>query len=1612
MPNFLNTSDPDTQISPASEDQVPAYLLAADNHNLGNTRSSWFDPTSWDPTGPGKFAAVSILSGANSFYNTGVAIANWFGADAEENDTKAWISEIDSNLGVYYSQHRQAADLVGFVASSLIPGTLGIKTLNAGQTALRAATARGLIGENLSRATGLLVPQTEKYIVTAAKDINAATATFSAINANGVKALAAGIWQNTLEIAAVETFVQASMFRSPILEDQDKWDIVKNIAIGGVFSGAIGGAFSAASSLGKIKGFVTAGEREVKPFASREFAQEGTSSANKIILMNEDRDSAIASLLTETDPIKVAALKDRIRRIDNDVLTEFHNMTVGEDSELSIMIADASTGIGKETTLGNLLGSDQITRVSGITKLEKEQTAHVKETGAIDPTISVQYIKLTGEGAGVVSDSAPPIVNLADKVTVSAKSNTRSRVLDKVRSYKFKPDDIWNPLDLSRERGHLEAEARHIYASELLEEIPTDGTARIHQYDIPMLERIYKDGNLNVELIDNRGLTTISKFDSKDQLWKYIVSTKELVANKLLKKYVLSGKVDPEQGTNAIAKIVNTKLSRLEDQAIGNEFQDYLAWQTGLEDYQRFLKSKGLSVPANESADPRFLPTYAKISKRAVETKDLDGNIIDGMSFIKQQQQMLKLAVNNVFAKSYGELAELVPEISDAALLTANRYGSGAGLAKYANGAYGSLESIMQQIGNVVKQAQVKFRKLTEDGLQGVLVNLGNKQEAAIEWQTINQKVTRSAKQWIRHTEDDGSEYLITKDAAQKFRDPETNELDFDSLNASVPEDLIQIHNPETTALLDAHIARTGQRTQSYRELHAVQGHTDVKDPEVFRPIRPNPKDYPFFAFVTDPRVTGQGHKTMIFANSEAKLAELINKVPAEYKVVTKREVEEFKQARNEYEYQRTLHESYIDSDLKNRGIFSEFFTKTDPGKIVDDILQQHLRDDDILARELMRAKNQVAFDWLEDQGSAYSKVSSSRFGSSLTQRLESGEKNPYLDYIKTGLNISKIQEHPLIYGFNKFLDSAVSRAVGQINDVFANAKSPAQLTEINSLLEKYGMNTGYRDAATDLLVNHTAPKGELTKFVRGANAILAKLTLGLDPLNALNNFLGANILRATELKQVTDAIKNGDNKLAGQLADLIKINLPGGVGQITAPTKLVANAIRNFVQDDGTLLAQYKTAGYIKGYTQQFKEILDDFTLRGTESVPALNNRLTDAFKKVKELSELGEKATGNKFAEEFNRFISANVMDQLTSLAIKNNLLSKEEAAAYINTFVNRVEGNTIASQRPLMFQGPIGQALGLFQSYQFNLMQQMFRYVAEGTAKDSAMLLGLQGTFYGIQGLPAFQFINQHIVGTLSGNRQHTDLYDATYGTLGSNLGDLLLYGLPSNLLQANIYSRGDINPRQVTVIPTSLPEIPFVGAFGKFLGSMKATVDKINNGAPIWESMLQGLEHNGLSRPLAGLAQTLQAAGNGGSAYSTTSKGSILFSNDLMSWATAVRLAGGRPIDEAIINDGVFRIQSYQQYDRNKMDQLASGIKAASINGNQPDQEAMAIFAKKYAEAGGKQVNFNKFVMNEFKAANTSQSEKIARSLQNPFAYKMQVLMGGGSDTTPFTSTPAF
>ena len=273
--------------------------------------------------------------------------------------------------------------------------------------------------------------------------------------------------------------------------------------------------------------------------------------------------------------------------------------------------------------------------------------------------------------------------------------------------------------------------------------------------------------------------------------------------------------------------------------------------------------------------------------------------------------------------------------------------------------------------------------------------------------------------------------------------------------------------------------------------------------------------------------------------------------------------------------------------------------------------------------------------------------------------------------------------------------------------------------------------------------------------------------------------------------------------------------------------------------------------------------------------------------------------------------------------------------------------------------------------------------------------------------MNGMPAFNAINTYIIGSAGGNITHANLYDAVMSGAGREAGEWLLYGGLSNGLslfhpdlKTNIYSRGDINPRHLTLVPTDPASVPIVSATAKFLGNIKDGLGQVAMGADVWGTFLRGIEQNGVSRPLAGMAQVLEGMGRAdGKVVSTNQQGNILMAHDLYSLSSLMRIAGAKPLDEAIVNETMFRVNSYRAADVEKRKQLGEAIKTSILNGESPQEDQIASFAEAYARAGGKQDEFAAFMAQQYKNTSVSQANQLRQKLSSPYTTSMQYIMGG-------------
>jgi hypothetical protein len=1636
---------------------TPSYLVGADNHQLGNTGSSIFDPTTWGDraTHAFEFSVSTLTRAVASTWNSVNEVGKLTGISDSSNDasTQDWLTGMDDDLGQYYAANKAAIDITGDVISMFAPGLGGVKMLNWAQKGVELAT-EGRAGLNLAAHFGALPTKQAFYAEQAAKDIASSTNTYSLINANLAKSLVSGYAQNALEFAAFNTAAAMTMQQSPLFDQEDLLDIAKNSLIGGGFIGA--GVMGTATAVRTIMDLKAAGsviDKTLNPLKTvlTEPAQ-GTSPAEglAIHLNNIEASKDLGTLIQAGDPLATASRKavseTQTAELNNGRLAA-HGLT-GSDTELGNTLFDVVSGAPAEAAAQKLAGTLKIVRAgftapeeasianrtldttslvqdvdaakqvlgaspigtsaynAAATKLGTAQdrlaAAQTKIDTAIAQPLAVQYMSLAGSDAGTIYSTAPT-VRLADTV----KSESALEAV--VNNYGHKQGQNWS---LATAGGDTKAiESRYIKAMET----PFNPDIAIAPKDIPFLESAFY-AMKNDNTLENITLKDGTYLD-RPGLQNYLEELKGSEAVRLQDENSLAV---GERSLNPydIAKLVNVDPEFLKVAGTSSNPESVLLAN---QNTQKLYTAQQIAQ-GNWSAQKGLIKTYLKpsLAKIVYDTSAADkisNHEVSGMVALKEEQTIYRAQALNVTNAYLGEDApKFAARLPGYLMIGANRESVGGGLLTNQNGNYKTLASYMQEIGSQVSK---KLQKIG-DNIAGTFAPSGHKllndPAAGEEFWKVTQQLRQTPEKYAHVLDYQGEgPHLVN-----------IKQLDYEAALADA-EDASTVAEPkfeDTKAPVAIPLTTDGMQTfatdwnryhlnhaTQVQNLRASQGLT--VSPDNTRTFYVPPVDgrqYPHFAFVVDGTVNGTGHITTIHAQDAATLEQLASKVPTEqgYKIIYKDQSEEWHQAMKDYDYDLGINDNYINTALKRSGVSAPTFPVTNPAKLWDDMMSWRKNQDSGLLRDMLEHRYSPEFAELRRQGAAYDLAENSRKGY-VSSLLKAKSSNPYHDYIKTALYASREGTTPIWSAINRLAQTGVDGAVAKLQAAWSGVKSPADLERINDVLKEIGVST-YQDAATYALANHTAPAPALNNFIRGANALLSFTMLRSDPLNAINNGLGHTVLYGTELPRLIKEVGSSPEG-AGTIKDMMGLTVPGTTSQILSPVKLMAKVNGDWWNkviggaDNSELYKWAKEGGYLPSFTDQFRVMADNLTLRGAESSTELDTRMNQALGAAKKMGQWLETASGNKGVEEYNRFKSAVTAKYVVDAAIAAGKLEPELGPSIINTFVNRVEGVHLAAQRPLMFKGAIGQALGLFQTYQFNMIQQMLRYVGEGDRKAVATLLGLQGSIYGMNGLPAFNAMNTYIVGDAYGNVQHKDIVSQTYGVAGKEMGDWLLYGASSNFMlspdaKVNMYSRGDINPRQVTVIPTNLADVPIVGAATKFFGSLATAASKIANGGSVWNSLLQGIEHSGVSRPLSGFAQAMEATANpAGKVYSTDNAGNIVMQNDLMSAMTAARLLGAKPLDEAVSLDAYHRVQVYNASRANQIASLASAIKTSVAGGSVPSPEQITDFTAGYMKAGGKQQQFSQFWNRQVVNANKSKVNQMIDNANNSGNQYMQKVMGG-------------
>jgi hypothetical protein len=1202
------------------------------------------------------------------------------------------------------------------------------------------------------------------------------------------------------------------------------------------------------------------------------------------------------------------------------------------------------------------------------------------------------------------------VVTFGDMITKTGVQHGDDFITAGRRSFSQNASEVF---DLTRPVN--EASARWAWASKLgIAEIRRITGDVIDLTDLPLMQRLAElEGSISPDTLSKIRFKIGDQTSALDEMGTSLQSLLEETRHGVLQDALGKWEVDvlgAVPDTRAIAAHLNTSVEWVE----GAIQRNFAMPGPGKAATGEVFSTANALKPKTVQVEWDLRPADGKLLPEAAYNMNMGPQNLAIKELSKVYQMEIRSRVNKTAAAAaLGEDYNLLPDLDNLSQFSSIE-GAGAGLAGASNAGYGEKAKLaVQYMGAQVARIAQKNRDEAVLALAADSNAIRMNQAAVVEFGVVTNALRRNPSQFIFDDLNPG--LLISKEVAAmaKARNISTMEAISELSGLSKHPVHYQIMNSEVANFLRNSSRMNAARQDKFGVLRRATGLAAgaVDSPVVYAPPIDTVR-YPYHAFVRTKSQIGVGSDvTMITAKSEEQLRMLAGKVDKDkFDVLFKSDTDNYFKAKGQYDYAETLNEARVNSELARTGVLSDMFTETRFENVMTDWLRFHAYQEEKLVREAVQVGNRQFFSEMQFLSETYRQEAES-VTRGIGSKFKKAVADPFGDYIKTALNISKQQEVPLLDSLNEFVDKLGLKAGEAYEKAFAAArmeKDPGKrqlaYEEVNEISKRYGLGAPFKDYETYVAANERYPRNLIRAGIQKANAALATVTLRLDFANSLLNMISTPIMLGTEMQSIKGLIGK-NSELAGKLAELTSEAVPGQGFRVPSTTRLTIGSVSDFFgPEKDALLSRYRDIGAIKGIGQKYHEMLDELSFDPALGVDKWMARIDAGVEKAATI-------TGNNFSEEFTRFVSARVMDKLTQPLVDAGRMTAREQDMYISTFVNRVQGNYVTSQRPLIFQGTTGGAISLFQTYAFNVLQQLHRHMQAGDKKTLAVFGGLQSTIFGFNGLPFFDAINTHIIGSaISNNPEHKDLY-SVLPKFNKEVGDWMLYGTASAFplfsgASPALYTRGDINPRHITVIPTSPVDVPIVQAASRLATTVFNMGKNAAGGADLSQAMLQGLEHQGLNRPLAGLAQVM----NG---QSTTSKGTLIsaaseletttflgaLKNRVVDYGGVSRVLGARPMDEAVALNQMYRNKTYDALDKSRIERLGTIVKSKLYNNEAPTAEEMEEFMFRYTRSGGRIESFSQFMQRAYRDANQSVVNQTMQKVNSSTGRKLMDLMGG-------------
>lgn len=302
----------------------------------------------------------------------------------------------------------------------------------------------------------------------------------------------------------------------------------------------------------------------------------------------------------------------------------------------------------------------------------------------------------------------------------------------------------------------------------------------------------------------------------------------------------------------------------------------------------------------------------------------------------------------------------------------------------------------------------------------------------------------------------------------------------------------------------------------------------------------------------------------------------------------------------------------------------------------------------------------------------------------------------------------------------------------------------------------------------------------------------------------------------------------------------------------------------------------------------------------------------------------------------------------------------ISDAGADAFAKEFMTRSIGNYYSAQRPAMFQGTLGVAIGLFQTYMLSWAQSAFRSLENREFKALASQMLTQAGLFGMNTVPMYDLFSKTIGEHFSD--KHYDLTTGTYRALPTSLAEFIVYGLPASL-GVGLYTRGDMQPRIPFASDNPLDTIAAVNATRQILGATAHTLQKVyeaNNMADRYRGFLEGLSMQSISRPIARVVEALPTPdGQGGfkAVGSISREGNTIATSDQI-WSVPgilSRIVASRSAEEQIKREADYLNSFYGSIDHDNRKSATEALKTA-IRGGNLDSDTLDRIATRYLRTG--------------------------------------------------------